>query len=369
MRAVCLPSALLVLALVAVLAMPVWASPGYDKGLEDGRKFGQEAGQAKGLADGKAAGDAAGFARGMEDERTGQPDPGTPPPAPPTPPTSATAASITAAAAGDADSADRLGQTALARYPDLMPRASETATTAAAVPAADESTQYGIDYSKGFAVGLATGFAETYPLARIQASQEAYPVGYARGRAEYRRLYRREDGTVIGPADQVQLARQAILLGHYQEAIERLDIAIAAEGAAPVLAEALYYKAKAYFDWAKPREALKVLGKLLTGFADSGYGDDGYFLAGASYEKSPASGLGGLFGQRCWAQARDSYWTLTVKYPQTTLMPDALLRLGYTCEKTSKKDAAIKAYRTLIERFPDNPLAEQARARLKRLER
>jgi tetratricopeptide (TPR) repeat protein len=367
MSAVRLPAAILALVFVAVLAAPAWASPGYDKGLEDGRKFGQEAGQAKGQADGKNAGDAAGFARGMEDERTGQPDPGTPPPAPPTPSATDLAASLTGAAASDADSADRLGQAALTRYPDLMPRASETATTAAGAP--DQSTQYGLDYSKGFAVGLATGFAETYPLARVQAYQEAYPAGYARGRAEYRRLYRREDGTVIGPQAQVQLARQAILLGHYQEAIERLDIAIAAEGAAPVLAEALYYKARAYFDWSKPREALKVLGKLLTGFADSGYGDDGYFLAGASYEKTPASGLGGLFGQRCWAQARDSYWTLTVKYPQTSLMPDALLRLGYTCEQTSRKAAAIKAYKTLIERFPDNPLAEQARVRLKRLER
>ncbi|MBI4866918.1 MAG: tetratricopeptide repeat protein [Candidatus Wallbacteria bacterium] len=352
-----LPGVLLVLAVSASFA----ASASYEKGLEDGRKFGQQAGAAKGTADGQAAAERDGFAKGMEDERTDQPPPGDGS-EPPTPPSTGVERG---SEIGDPESAERIGQEALARYPDLMPKASTLATTGEA-PAGE--SQDGLDYSKGFALGLAAGFAETYAAARLQGYEQAYPAAYARGRAEYRRLYRRPDGSVIDAKTQYELGRQALLLNRFDEAIHRFDIAIASEGAADVLAPALYYKAKAYYDWSKPKEALHVLVKLLTDFAESAYADDGYFLAGAAYEKTPAAGLGGLFGKRRFPQARDAYRTLTVKYPQSPIAGDAFFRLGYTSEKVGDKPAAIAAYRTMIEKFPDHPLASEARSRLARLE-
>lgn len=352
----------LVLALVVALvpAGALFASAAYDKGLADGVKFGREAGTQKGLADGRKAGEAAGFAKGMEDERTQQPPPGgSEPEEPPT-----TAASVTAFA--DGEMADRLGQTALNRFPDLLPRASELPTTGAA-PAADPGTEFGIDYSKGFAIGLATGLAETYPAARVQGYQEAYPEGYTRGRAEYKRLYRREDGTVIGPQAQYELGRQALLLNRHQEAIERFDIAIAAEGAGEVVPKALYYKAKSYYDWAKPGDALKTLAKLLAEYPDDAIADDGMFLTGAACEKSPAAGLSGLFGKKRYPEARNAYKQLVTRFPASPILADAYFRLGYSSEKVGDKPAAREAYRTVVERFPESPLAAQARERLKRL--
>ncbi|MBI3890207.1 MAG: tetratricopeptide repeat protein [Candidatus Wallbacteria bacterium] len=346
------------LALVAASAV-LAASAAFDKGVADGQKFGNEAGAAKGAIDGKAAADRDGFAKGMEDERTNQPPPGGQPPAPPT--TSAVKASELA----DPETSERLGQAALNRYPDLMPRASSLATTGAGTA---DNNQDGIEYTKGFAAGLAVGFAQVYAPARLQAYQDAYPAAYAKGRAEYRRLYRRPDGSILDPKAQFELGRQALLLNRYDEAIERFDITIAAEGAGDVIPGALYFKSKAYYDWGKPKEALQTVVKLLTGYAASDYADDGYFLAGAAYERTPAEGFGGYFGQKRFPQARDAYRTLTIKYPQSPILGDAFFRLGYTSEKVGDKPAAIAAYRTVVEKFPDNAHAADAKARLARLE-
>lgn len=369
-------------------AAPGEESEAFQRGFADGQAFGAQVGQKQGYERGRRQGFDAGFEQGMDDERTGTPppggapSPGDPPPPPPpeqVPPqeppreppagegqdeTSSNPPAVEENAAPVAE--EEPGEMALRKYPDLMPRGS---VLGAAAGDDGEDPDQGMDYTKGFASGFALGFGPAFAEARKQGYSEAYPEGYEKGRAEYRRLHRREDGSVIGPRDQIQLGRQAMLVDRYDEAIRRFDIAIAAEGAGPYLPEALYWKARAYHEWDKGDQALAVLGKLLSQYGDSGVADDGYLLAGAVYENSRASGLGGFFGRRRWADAANAYNTLVLRYPDSPLAPRAYFRLGHSLEKVKRKDKAIAAYRALLERFPQDPLAEKARERLRRLER
>ncbi len=268
--------------------------------------------------------------------------------------------------ANNGEMADQLGQEALAEYPDLQPKGSDLSGVAHMM-SGDASTQYGSDYSKGFAVGLAIGFGQTYRQAQTDAYKAAFAEAYEKGRAEYRRLHRREDGSVIEPQGQYELGRQAMLLNRYDEAIRRFDIAIAAEGAGDVIPKAIYYKGKAYYQMGKPKTCLEFMLKLLSTYPTSEMADDGYFLVGVAYEKTPSGGLGGFFGGRKYKEARTSYRTLIVRYPDSPILGDAYFRQGYTSQKLKDKAGAIEAYSKLLEKFPDHKFADEARRRLERL--
>jgi TolA-binding protein len=269
---------------------------------------------------------------------------------------------------------------ALRRYPDLIPPAraraalapSETsapagraATGEAIVPGfTPEEIAYGQDYTKGFGVGYLEAYAKTYGPARDEAYQQAFQEGHARGMAEYRRLSSHSDGSPFSAEASIDLARKAILLGRFEEAINRLDILIASEGSTAVLDQALYHKAAAYYHWGRMERALEAARVLVTQMPRSGFADDGYFLMGAAWETMRSGGFLGMFGRRRDVEAIEAYTAVVTQYPGSTVVPQALLRLGGCHERQRQKASAIQAYRRVVTDYAASPEAVRARARL-----
>ncbi|MBI4860031.1 MAG: tetratricopeptide repeat protein, partial [Candidatus Riflebacteria bacterium] len=241
---------------------------------------------------------------------------------------------------------------ALRLYPDLTPigrgRASATAaelpsepeTTPETAPApglTPEEIAYGQDYTKGFALGYVEAYAKAFGTARDEAYQAAYQEGYAKGHAEYKRLHAHGDGQPYAPQEEIDLAKKALLLGRYEEAINRLDIAIATEGANPVLDEALYQKAAVYYHWDKMDRALETARKLVVQLPESGFCDDAYFLVGAASECLKTGGFLGLLTTRHYKEALEAYQTLLNQYPGSKLVAETLYRMGSCHEATRDK--------------------------------
>ena len=262
---------------------------------------------------------------------------------------------------------------ALQAYPDLQPpivtRASDArasasatgATTAATIPGlTPEETQYSQDYTKGFALGYVEAYAKAYTAARDTSYGPAWQDGWKRGQAEYHRL---SGGS---PADGIDLARKAMLTGHFQEAVNRLDIVIASPASTAVLDVALYWKAAAYYYWGKYQPAIDAARQVVE-IANSQHADDAYFLLGASYESWKEGGFFGMFAHRHDAEAATNYEIAATKFAGSRGVPRALLHLGGCRERLRQRTEAIAAYQRLSTEFASAPEAVKAKARLQAL--
>ena len=265
------------------------------------------------------------------------------------------------------------GEEALQLYPDLMPptRASAIATATSSGPVAipgltPEEAAYGQDYTKGFALGYVESYAKAYTAARDVAYGPAWQNGWLRGQAEYHRLANGADGHPLPTQDGIDLARKAMLTGHYQEAIDRLDIVIAGAGSTPLLDVALYWKAAAYYYWGKPQSAIDTARKVVE-VTSSPHADDAYFLMGAAYEAWKEGGFLGLFAHRHDADAAVNYQIAAEKFPGSAVVPRALLHLGGCRERLHQRLDAVAAYKRLATEFASSPEAIRATARLKAL--
>ncbi|MCM8776601.1 MAG: tetratricopeptide repeat protein, partial [Candidatus Omnitrophica bacterium] len=69
--------------------------------------------------------------------------------------------------------------------------------------------------------------------------------------------------------------------------------------------------------------------------------------------------------QENFLEAGKAYLSTAILYEDKDIVPQALLRAGESFEKANRLEDARKAYKELIERFEDHPLAEQARQKLK----
>lgn len=347
-----------VASLLLALAFATTATAGdYQRGFQDGWKFAYQAAQERGQADGRAAGDTAGHAQGLEDERARQ-----------LIPAAGGASSVSGSGdvigSPDSDFVDGLRRRALQENPELVPGAlSEEG------PQDPDPVTSPLAYTRGFGEGLAAGMAKGYLDGRQRGYAAGFAAGHDRGCNEYRRLYRRADGSYIAPTAEIELGRQAALAGRYPEALQRFDVAITAEGAGGAVPEALYWKAFTYYEMKRPAEALQSLQRLLTHFPGCPHEVEAWFLAGASFERTPARGLEGVVGRKRYAESNEMYQRVVEKAPGSAQAPEALYRIGINHFRLGDREAAVRAFRDLLERYPSSSAAPMARESLDRLTR
>jgi tol-pal system protein YbgF len=70
------------------------------------------------------------------------------------------------------------------------------------------------------------------------------------------------------------------------------------------------------------------------------------------------------YGKKAYAEAIASWDTLFRDYPSSDKLPDAHVKKGMALEKTGRRQAALREYRLVIDRYPNSPAARIARERL-----
>lgn len=420
-------AALTLAAPVARLRAQIPAPPtdeDFQRGMTEGVAFGKQVGTQKGRAEGKRDGDRDGYAAGLRDaergvdnpDDPGQPsepddppppppepteppppppeptdppapapeeppmdpsdpgDPTVPPPEPPDPPApdpgEPTEPDVPAPEEGGLVPLDPedIEAFALSRYPELVPRAAEGSRLGKARKLlGDPNTQKALRYSAGFAAGFAQGFA----AARKEAQGEAYPVafrrGYARGQADWSRRRTGEDGQVLSPEQQYDKALAEYRRGNFDEAADRFDMVLAGGGDGELAGKAMYGLARCQFRrdaFGKAREMARRLAETLP---DSELADDGAFLAALCRERLRTGGFLGFGKKPDYRAAADEFEAFVAGYPDSMHAPEASLRLAHVALRLKQKARAIAALRTLLERWPEHPLAPQARRLLQRL--
>jgi len=136
----------------------------------------------------------------------------------------------------------------------------------------------------------------------------------------------------------------------------------AAVGAAAAAPKAGVSDKQAYqtaFDLLQARkydEAAKAFTQFLSGYASSPLADNAqYWLAQSHYV------------QRQFNVALPEFQKVIEKYPQSSKLPDALLKVGYCQSELGNKSAARTALQQVMKQFPDTTAARLATQQLEKL--
>jgi tol-pal system protein YbgF len=142
----------------------------------------------------------------------------------------------------------------------------------------------------------------------------------------------------------------------------RAPAAAAAGGAAATAPKAGVTDKQAYqtaFDLLQARkydEAGKAFTQFLSGYASSPLADNAqYWLAQSHYV------------QRQFNVALPEFQKVIDKYPQSSKLPDALLKVGYCQSELGNKNAARTALQQVMKQFPDTTAARLATQQLEKL--
>ncbi len=116
---------------------------------------------------------------------------------------------------------------------------------------------------------------------------------------------------------------------------------------------------QAAFDLLQARkydEAAKAFTQFLSGYASSPLADNAqYWLAQSHYV------------QRQFNVALPEFQKVVDKYPQSSKLPDALLKVGYCQSELGNKNAARTALQQVMKQFPDTTAARLATQQLEKL--
>ncbi len=114
----------------------------------------------------------------------------------------------------------------------------------------------------------------------------------------------------------------------------------------------------AYGDFMKRRyaQALKGFQDYLSVYPDASKAAESQYYIGECH-----------FALKQWKDAIAAYDAVVVKYSISDMVPSAILQKGSTLEKMGETDAAIGVYETLVDKFPQKPETETAKARLEAL--
>jgi tol-pal system protein YbgF len=103
-------------------------------------------------------------------------------------------------------------------------------------------------------------------------------------------------------------------------------------------------------------EAAKAFNQFLSGYASSPLADNAqYWLAQSHYV------------QRQFNVALPEFQKVIEKYPQSSKLPDALLKVGYCQSELGNKSAARTALQQVMKQFPDTTAARLATQQLEKL--
>jgi tol-pal system protein YbgF len=103
-------------------------------------------------------------------------------------------------------------------------------------------------------------------------------------------------------------------------------------------------------------EAAKAFTQFLSGYASSPLADNAqYWLAQSHYV------------QRQFNVALPEFQKVIEKYPQSSKLPDALLKVGYCHSELGNKSAARTALQQVMKQFPDTTAARLATQQLEKL--
>jgi tol-pal system protein YbgF len=70
------------------------------------------------------------------------------------------------------------------------------------------------------------------------------------------------------------------------------------------------------------------------------------------------------YGKKAYTEAIAAWDTLLRDYPSSDKLPDARVKKGMALEKMGRRQAALREYRMVIDRYPNSPAARIARDRL-----
>lgn len=96
--------------------------------------------------------------------------------------------------------------------------------------------------------------------------------------------------------------------------------------------------------------------KFLKAYPNSDQADDAQYWLGESYYLS-----------RDYSAAKEAFINLGVQHPESTQLPNALLKLGYIYGVTSETNRAREVLQKLIQTYPDTQAASLAERRLQTL--
>ncbi len=103
-------------------------------------------------------------------------------------------------------------------------------------------------------------------------------------------------------------------------------------------------------------EAAKAFTQFLSGYRESPLADNAqYWLAQSHYV------------QRQFNVALPEFQKVIDKYPQSSKLPDALLKVGYCQSELGNKSAARTALQQVMRQFPDTTAARLATQQLEKL--
>jgi TolA-binding protein len=401
----------------------------FQRGMTEGLAFGQQVGAKKGRADGKRSGDREGYAAGLRDAENGIDNPGdpgqppddpVPPPPPPPPPTEPplppppppeptepppeptepppepteqppepTEPSPELPPEptepppeppepppeGPGEMAplpvdpEEIEAYALSKYPELVPRAaSGSRMSKAREILGDPKNQQALRYSAGFAAGFAQGFSAARKEAYKEAYGPAFRRGYARGQADWRRRNIGDDGQPMTPQQQYDKALAEYRRGKFDEAADRFDMVLAGGADGELAGKAMYGLARCQYRSEDYRSSRNTARRLAETLPDSELADDGAFLAALCRERIRTGGFLGFGKKPDRKAAADDFDAFTRTYPDSTHAPEAHLRLAFLAVRLKQKARAVQSLRTLLDRWPEHPLAPRARRLLAKLE-
>ncbi len=148
-----------------------------------------------------------------------------------------------------------------------------------------------------------------------------------------------------------------ILESHYRDlrgAISELTAALA--GDPPTAPDLRYHVAKLYFELGDYQQSELEARTLIQKFASSPLLDDAWMLVGQSLSMRE--------GMR--AEAMKAFTTLVEKFPGSELVPHALFELGKLRGESADDAGAIQAWVQALERHPDPQIVQNAIARTRK---
>ena len=98
--------------------------------------------------------------------------------------------------------------------------------------------------------------------------------------------------------------------------------------------------------------------------SDSSLADDALYCKGMCYEYLETGGFLGMGQKKYYIEAAECFYTLIARYPDSQIIAPAYYRLGFNYERLKDKVAAIKAYKVIVESYPDSSVAFKAQRRL-----
>lgn len=106
----------------------------------------------------------------------------------------------------------------------------------------------------------------------------------------------------------------------------------------------------------RPARAIVGFQRFLSTYPNSDQADDAQYWLGESYYLS-----------RDYGSAKEAFINLGVRHPESTRLPDALLKLGYIYGETGETNRAREVLQKLVQSYPNTQAANLAERRLQSL--